>query len=115
LERRGRDPRLRAGAAVHAAAPGNERLDRVPHLGHHRRAGGVVEIDVAALGPVVAGNLHFVAEEVWMRDHRTVTLPHPRWRFLGFRLRPELRLPTDVRDACAPFSASDPARPPDLP
>ena len=54
LERRGRDLRLGAAAAVHAAVPGHERLDGVPHGGHHGRAGRVVEVHVAPRAPVGA-------------------------------------------------------------
>ena len=61
---RGRDLRLRAGAAVHAAVPGHERLDHVPHGGQHRRAGRVVEVDVAARVPVRARHLDVGADQL---------------------------------------------------
>ena len=57
LVRRGRQARLVAAAAVHAAAPGHELLDGGPHAGHRRRARRVVQVDVAPRAPVEARHL----------------------------------------------------------
>ena len=79
------DPRLRAGAAVDAAVVGHERLDRVPYGGHHGRAGGVVEVHVAAHAAVGAGHFDVGADELRGRSDggHAAILSHPAWRNLG--------------------------------
>jgi hypothetical protein len=67
LERRGRDLRLQAAAAVHAAVPGNERLDGFPHGGHHRSAGRVVEVHVALRRTVATRHERVRADETRQR------------------------------------------------
>ena len=52
LERGGRDAGLQPAATVHAAVPGHEPLDGIPHGGHHRSTGRVVEVHVAARATV---------------------------------------------------------------
>ena len=63
LIRVGRDPRLRAGPAVDARVERHERLDGIPHRGHHRRAGRVVEVHVAPHAAVGARHLDVVSDE----------------------------------------------------
>ena len=56
LERGGRYARLPTAATVHAAVPGHEPLDGIPHGGHHRSTGRVVEVHVPARATVGTGH-----------------------------------------------------------
>ena len=63
LERGGGDLGLQPAAAMHAAVPGDERLDGVPHGGHHGSARRVVEVHVAAEATVEARHNRVGADE----------------------------------------------------